>query len=1359
MRLLPAAVAFAAFVPLVRAGVTTREDKGLLLTVEPNRYDMVEVESEGRSFRRIDMFGAGRIGEPGRPDLPIQGYWIAVPEGHIARARLVGAEYDDLPGPTVLPARRDTTVGSPGVAVALPAYEEVFYRRTDWYPAEPVTVGEPARFRHQLLVPVRVAPIRVVPSTGLIRVYRKMEVEVEFLPDPAKRGAPAAREPVGDEGRWEEIYRGLLSNYDQGRAFRSRVARVARDGAGARKRAAPLSEAYRILVRETGFYRIAFERFQEDGLSSGIPFSSLEIEGRGYDDGLFESGGDPFTVLSIPFLEEDDDGDGFFESGDALLVYLPGFRDDRMKRDYEDRFAVDAVYFLTVGGERAPMEERTALHAWTGLTSLRSFPDSIRWESDIEYNINTPSDTVDLYFAMGRNDATKTTEVTLPAPDPEAPYGIKAMTVSVSPMETATGTTKTNHRYTLTNSASGDTVFDQTVIGEIPGLFPAEKTRDASTIAAGINRFQYGGSRWTPWEFGTGAGGYLDWYEVHARFLYRAYEDYLLFSNGEATGRYRIEVEGFSDSAVVLFDVTDPYAPVRLVQGSIGFDGSAYVFALEDSAGATRRYAAAVPSAMRTLSSSRIEAVSPADPAGEEGTYLILAHEDFVGGLGDLVSHREAQGYSVRVVPVGEVYDAFNGGVKDPVAIRRFLRYAFERWSTPPGWVLFVGDGYEDYKGTARNYAANPDYDNEIDFIPGYPIYRAQVESSGDHWDTSDQWYVLLDGDSDPLPDLLIGRFPVGRASELEEMVEKTIAYESFDAGDSWRSRVIFLADDGWTFTKGPTVNSGQTQFREHSERFARELKETAARGIDTVGVYLSSYTDIFHPLCPYPSDPDNPDKADVDCVIEKCRADVIPALFGELNGAGALLVNFQGHGNRNVLTHEVILRNGWDYRNHASRDIRSYSKNRGRPYIFMGYGCSIAEFDRFSSFGYESIPEEMVLSDRGGAVASFGSTAIEYLQSNLVLNDSVIKYMFQTPGVIPGADPDSLPAWYGGIPRWTLGEIVALGMADFVAGGGSSGIPRRYVLFGDPALRIDARPPHFEVTVDGETAEDGDPLTGRDDGGPVSIVARVHDEVAIAADSIGVFEAGEALDPSLYTVEADSALAADGRAWTIRYDAEIRFGEYEVLFRAKDANGRSAEFRLRVLVGVSLTFDGATIRDGDYVVREPLIRAEIATPVPVNEEDLVLDLDGAPVEPDSLIPLDGFHWRAALRPLLDPGEHVLAVGVQGLQKSVRFRVEDRLRVVDLLNHPNPVDGETGFFYHLTAPADRVFLEVYTVAGRRIRVIDGLSGTVGYNENPGVWDGRDADGDRIAAGVYVYRLVASGGGNRAEALGKAILKP
>ena len=53
-------------------------------------------------------------------------------------------------------------------------------------------------------------------------------------------------------------------------------------------------------------------------------------------------------------------------------------------------------------------------------------------------------------------------------------------------------------------------------------------------------------------------------------------------------------------------------------------------------------------------------------------------------------------------------------------------------------------------------------------------------------------------------------------------------------------------------------------------------------------------------------------------------------------------------------------------------------------------------------------------------------------------------------------------------------------------------------------------------------------------------------------------------------------------------------------------------------------------------------------------------------------------------------------------------------------------------------PSMPVRLEIYTLAGRRVRSLD-IDRTAGWHE--AVWDGKDASGRSLATGMYISRFV------------------
>jgi hypothetical protein len=159
-------------------------------------------------------------------------------------------------------------------------------------------------------------------------------------------------------------------------------------------------------------------------------------------------------------------------------------------------------------------------------------------------------------------------------------------------------------------------------------------------------------------------------------------------------------------------------------------------------------------------------AVAPALPVRDligtaRADMLIISHPSFIDGLGALVDARQAEGLSVKVVDVEDVYRNYSDGVIDPAAIRTFIAAASEQLGTR--YVLLVGGDTYDY----YNYGNA----NSISFIP--TIYR--VTGPYIRFGPADGVYADLNDDG--YQDVALGRWPVRTSSELATVVAKTLAY------------------------------------------------------------------------------------------------------------------------------------------------------------------------------------------------------------------------------------------------------------------------------------------------------------------------------------------------------------------------------------------------------------------------------------------------------------------------------------------------------------------------------------------------------------------------------------------------------
>lgn len=92
-----------------------------------------------------------------------------------------------------------------------------------------------------------------------------------------------------------------------------------------------------------------------------------------------------------------------------------------------------------------------------------------------------------------------------------------------------------------------------------------------------------------------------------------------------------------------------------------------------------------------------------------------------------------------------------------------------------------------------------------------------------------------------------------------------------------------------------------------------------------------------------------------------------------------------------------------------------------------------------------------------------------------------------------------------------------------------------------------------------------------------------------------------------------------------------------------------------------------------------------------------------------------------------------------------------KLKLFNVMNFPNPFSTSTQFTFELSQAAE-ISITIFTLGGRSIFKFEPEDFTVGFHTID--WDGRDAFGDELANGVYLYRLKAVNSDESASFIGK-----
>jgi len=103
----------------------------------------------------------------------------------------------------------------------------------------------------------------------------------------------------------------------------------------------------------------------------------------------------------------------------------------------------------------------------------------------------------------------------------------------------------------------------------------------------------------------------------------------------------------------------------------------------------------------------------------------------------------------------------------------------------------------------------------------------------------------------------------------------------------------------------------------------------------------------------------------------------------------------------------------------------------------------------------------------------------------------------------------------------------------------------------------------------------------------------------------------------------------------------------------------------------------------------------------------------------------------------------------------IKFRIITKAMISNMLNYPNPFSTSTAFVFTLTGSdlPDNIRIQILTVTGKIVREIpmNELGPLhIGRNITEFKWDGTDQYGDKLANGVYLYRVVTSMNGKRLD---------
>jgi hypothetical protein len=489
----------------------------------------------------------------------------------------------------------------------------------------------------------------------------------------------------------------------------------------------------------------------------------------------------------------------------------------------------------------------------------------------------------------------------------------------------------------------------------------------------------------------------FDWFEAVYERDFTAAGGSLKFTHA---GGYRYQLSGFATDDIEVYDVSEPAAAKRVVNGTLAGAGP-YGLEIEPAGAAGEKsYLAVAAAGLLTPASAVKDTPSALQSGTNAADWILITHRDIGWESGvarnwvtQLAALRQSQGLRTAVVDVADIYDEFGYGLQSPQAIRDFLSHAYTNWQTPaPRYVVLAGDAtydYLDHRGLGT-----------VNYVPGYLIYTEHLGET-----VTDDWYGRVSGE-DALCDLSIGRLPAGSAAQAEAMVAKIVAYESALNTKSWQKRTIFAADNQEENWEGIFEVMAE-------EGIARQ----AAGMAEPQRFYLQEYENELLSV-----------------------SDLTTDLLNSIN-AGALMLHYSGHANVNIWGTEKILDNS-NSGGSPRQDVSLLANEGAYPFV-VGMACLSGYFiypalGAYSAESWVSLAEGFLRPQTQGAVAALMPSGMTEVNGQRVLSNALMDAIFSED-------------------RRRLGDAVAAAKQALLANAadGYQEVADTFILFGDPATEL----------------------------------------------------------------------------------------------------------------------------------------------------------------------------------------------------------------------------------------------------------------------------------------------------------------
>ena len=1083
---------------------------------------------------------------------------------------------------------------------------------------------------------------------------------------------------------------------------------------------------YRFYVTKSGVYAISKSFLNQLGVNiNGVDPRKIKIYGNGgrmvplKNSDFYPS---DLTENAIQIVGEND---GVFNDNDVILFYAEGVDNwNTESQTTNNLYADKSYYYINIQGADGKRIQNSFQPTGSSNLTITTFDDYQYHELD-KVNI----------VRLGRRwfgeqfdfDDEQEFNFNIPNIVTTVPIGMTVYAAAVS-LKSTTLNVEANNQTVGTLSFSAADGFTQADSSSLNTTFPAVEN---VTIKLTYNNNGVPDSK-----------GYLDYIFLKSKRNLKGYGKQFRFQYDAASSAIGIGEYQITNASSIpqVWDITDIYNVSKIDNASQS------TFSFKANLGEVRKYIVIDPNDLYTplkdsqtqVANQNLKGTIFKNPQGQfqDIDYLIIT-PGFLGSQAEKLAnfHRTYSQLNVKVVALESIYQEFSSGKQDIGAIRNFIKYVYNNASSTDKKVKYVnlfGDASYDFK-------------NRISISANIvPIYHAMDSYTiGESSFASDDYFGLMDdneGNVDTYKgdlDIAVGRMIANNTTQANELVNKVLDYYDPKSYGNWRNNFVIISDD----SDKDSDKTLQSNINAMADVIVQEKPFLNAKKI-----LLDSYVqETSAGGSRYP----------------KARKELFDAFE-----KGALVFNYLGHGGEDGLAQERI----WE-----KSDGQNLS-NRYRYPLFITITC---DFSRFDNPFRPTAGEYTYWNPKGGAIAMVTTIRAVGQVTGEEFNDIISEYLFS----------------YGSNQQVSIAEALRLAKGDPRTSGDENVI----FYLGDPALMLAIPKPKINLTkindqpvsgtVDvleslafvklaGEvTDENNNPLPSYNGELSVQIFDKMISRVTLNNDGNSPPITFNTLGETIFRGNASIINGKFEFGFVVPRDIMIPVGNGRISFYGKrdqlllDNTGVDTNIKIGGInenaaedntgPQVKLYMNDQSFVYGGITNESPIFLAFLEDENGINTasgigHDIVAILDGDENNPYKLndyyeTELDNYKKGKLKFPFknLAKGLHTIQFKAWDVYNNlvtaeIQFIVvgDESITLTNVLNYPNPFVSHTQFWFTHNRPFEplEVQVQVMTISGKIIWTKNQIITTDGFLSREITWDGRDDFGDKIAKGVYIYKL-------------------